>query len=107
MKIVYCLSATKMMTTEISRRDTRDHLSIMIPQIGSTLIIDEKKWLIKEVEYNLDKMEIVIKSNIYVSLIKKLKKEKDDDEYKAMDSYPRNLFGQNTPSVSERLAKLQ
>lgn len=104
-KITYSLSQDIGVVSDVSTKNA-EMLSMMVPQIGSVLTMRGKKFKIQEVNYNLDNMEIDVKSDIYCELIERVKRDKRIEERKASYTYPRKPMGQNTPSVKQRLGNL-
>ena len=98
LKIVYCMSKDVMMEVEFSRRES-DMIPVFVPQIGAIVKVKGLKYKIKEVEHDVDDMEITVKSDIWLDYCRKKKQTRLDAELEALKTYPRGRFGTNRPDL--------
>lgn len=104
--IWYCMSEDIMRKAVIKASEVA-MIPLLVPQVNGSLTLEGQTWNIAKVKHDLDKQEITVKSSDYMALVHRIKKQRAEEERAAVNIYPRNAFGTNTPTVQERLAKYQ
>ena len=77
-----------------------------VPQIGATFVLINEVYTVGNIKYDLDYGVIKVYSKAYLLEAERRQREWEEAERRAMDSHPRNTYGNNCPHLRDRLLEV-